>query len=327
MLTLVLAVAAGGTLGYFLERGDFCFHSTLVGLFSRPRELDLFRAYLVVLLLSAPLVALLMATGSIAPWIAPFAWQANLFGGIAFGVGMVIAATCVTGLFYKLGHGMLGTIAGLAAWAFGDWLAYAGPLNVLREQLNQHVISVDSQAATLVNIWGPIGTVLLLILGVLALVFLLRSPREPRGKLWSWLPLGLAIGLVIPIAWLLADIGGSNYPYGTSGVPTRLLQTIGQGGTVSQAWIPVSLISLVPGAFLAARTSGTFWARGEALNRYLQLVVGGLIMGVAAGIAGGCNLGHSLVGVPLLSLGSITTTLAMGIGVFIARQVRKIVAR
>jgi hypothetical protein len=36
-------------------------------------------------------------------------------------------------------------------------------------------------------------------------------------------------------------------------------------------------------------------------------------MGVGAGLAGGCSLGHSLVGVPLLSLGSLTTTVSMAL--------------
>jgi uncharacterized membrane protein YedE/YeeE len=46
-------------------------------------------------------------------------------------------------------------------------------------------------------------------------------------------------------------------------------------------------------------------------------------LGLGAAIAGGCNLGHSLVGVPLLSLGSITTTVFMFVGVWLAdRAVR-----
>ena len=53
------------------------------------------------------------------------------------------------------------------------------------------------------------------------------------------------------------------------------------------------------------------------MGRYTQLAAGGLLMGVGAGISGGCNLGHSLVGVPLLSLGSMTTTVAMLLGVFL----------
>ncbi len=40
-------------------------------------------------------------------------------------------------------------------------------------------------------------------------------------------------------------------------------------------------------------------------------------MGIGAGISGGCNLGHSLVGVPLLSLGSLATTLSMVVGVWV----------
>ena len=67
--------------------------------------------------------------------------------------------------------------------------------------------------------------------------------------------------------------------------------------------------------------SSTFWARGESLPRYAQLGAGGLLMGVGAGIAGGCNLGHSMVGVPLLSMGSIVTTLAMGTGVFVTWRI------
>jgi uncharacterized membrane protein YedE/YeeE len=46
-------------------------------------------------------------------------------------------------------------------------------------------------------------------------------------------------------------------------------------------------------------------------------------MGVGAAVAGGCNLGHSMVGVPLLSLASITTTVAMVGGVVIADRVVK----
>jgi uncharacterized membrane protein YedE/YeeE len=44
-------------------------------------------------------------------------------------------------------------------------------------------------------------------------------------------------------------------------------------------------------------------------------------MGVGAAIAGGCNLGHSMVGVPLLSVASIVTTVAIAAGIFMAAQV------
>ncbi|MCY4410337.1 MAG: YeeE/YedE family protein [Caldilineaceae bacterium] len=317
-MTILLALAAGTVLGYLFERGDFCFHSTLRGLVRLPRQLNLVRAYLMTLLIAIPLVQGMIALGWIAPWVAPWAWQANLVGGLIFGAGMVIAATCITGIFYKLGHGMLGTLVGLATWSLGDLLTWRGPLNPLRTALNQNPVVTGGEPTTILNVLGSsLGLGLLVLLLAAAAVFLWRSPRPRQGDYWSWLPLGLSVGLFTSLAWLLARAGGANYTFGTSRVPTMLYETLSGATDPGNLWIPVALIALLPGSFIAARRAGTFWARGESSGRYTQLAAGGLLMGIGAGISGGCNLGHSLVGVPLLSLGSITTTLAMLLGVFL----------
>ncbi|MCK5428241.1 MAG: hypothetical protein KAI94_02155, partial [Anaerolineales bacterium] len=60
-MTLFLAIIAGLGMGYILERGDLCFHSTLRGLVRMPRELDLSRAYLLAMVIATPLVYGLMA--------------------------------------------------------------------------------------------------------------------------------------------------------------------------------------------------------------------------------------------------------------------------
>ena len=320
-MTIILAILAGAALGYILERGDFCFHSTLRGLFRMPRQMTLFRAYLLTMLIAIPLVQGMIALGWIEPWIAPFPWQANLFGGILFGIGMVVASTCVTGLFYKLGHGMLGVLIGLIAWGIGDILTYRGPLSPIRETLNRDMIQVDGSAATILNLFGStLGLAILLILGLLALVYLWRSPRSENKTYWGWLALGVTAGIFSGLAWLLAALGGSNYTFGTSYVPTSLYESVVSGVEI-QWWIPVSLFSIILGAFIAAVQSGTLWVRGETAKRYLELGAGGLLMGIGAAISGGCNLGHGLVGVSLLSMGSIVTVLAMTFGVFIAHRV------
>ena len=321
-MNVFLAMIAGLGLGYILQRGDFCFHSTMRGLFQKPAELDLFRAYLLTLLIAVPLVALMRWMGWISPWIAPFAPQANIFGGIIFGVGMVVAATCITGLFYKLGHGMLGTLVALATWAIGDILTYRGPLSGLRDGLNANPLTRSGATVDVPTLLGPATPFVLLLAGIGIGAYLWRSPRGERGKLWSWLPLGIATGLFTASAWLLAQAGGSNYPYGTSSVPTQLFDAVVNSSSLS-IWIPLSLVMLIPGAFVASYLSGTLWVRGETMGRYAELAAGGLLMGIGAGIAGGCNLGHSLIGVPLLSLGSIATTFSMGVGVYAAYQVKK----
>ncbi|MCP4356450.1 MAG: YeeE/YedE family protein [Chloroflexi bacterium] len=317
-MTIILAIFAGLGIGYIFERGDFCFHSTWRGLVGRPRQIDLFRAYLLALLIGIPLVRGMIFLGWVEAWIPPFAWQANILGGLIFGMGMVIAATCITGLFYKLGHGMLGVLVAVAFWTLGDIMTYLGPLKPVREALRATTINANGESATVTNLFGPAGVIFLLLLGVATAVYLFRSPRHDRGKLWNWLILGLVTGLFMSFAWLLAQAGGSNYTYGTSGVPSGILQALAGQSEGGVPWIPITLISLVPGAFIAAWRSGTLWVRGESIRRYVELGAGGLLMGIGAGIAGGCNLGHSLVGVPLLSLGSITSTIAMATGVFLA---------
>ncbi|NOX30706.1 MAG: YeeE/YedE family protein [Actinobacteria bacterium] len=328
-MAILLAILAGGLLGYVLERGDLCFHSTWRGLLRKPRQVDLVRSYLLLLLISVPAVQLLKALGWIDPWIPPFVWRANLAGGLVFGVGMVVASTCVTGMFYKFGHGMLGTAVAIAGWAIGDVVTYNGPLSFLRDELNADPVTVNGETATLGNALGPFGPILLIAVGVAVAAYLYSNRASPgarsRGKLWGWMPLGLAMAAVTSVAWLLVNVEGSDYSFGTSGVPTTVWDALsGSREAGASIWIPLALVSIVPGAFVAAKLAGTLWIRGEDTRRYLQLGSGGLLMGAGAAVAGGCNLGHSIVGVPLLSLGSITTTIAMIVGVFGAHYAAKL---
>lgn len=329
-MSVWLAVLAGIGLGYAFERGDFCFHSTWRGVFSRPSNLSLFQAYLVVLVASIPVVQLLVATDVIDPFIPAFAWKATVFGGLIFGVGMVVAQTCITGMFYKLGHGMLGVVVALVTWAIGDLVTYRGPLSSLRESLNEDPITatVDGveHVATVDSLFGLPGWVALALVGGLAVGYLgfrATAPNEPRGQLLGWLPLGLLTTAALTVGWLLARWHGFDYSFGTSGVPNQVWGSLA-GDDVGSMWIPLGLVSLIPGALLAAWRSGTLWVRGESARRFGELAVGGFLMGIGAGIAGGCNLGHAMVGVPLLSVGSISATLAMIAGVGLAVSVRRL---
>ncbi len=336
-MTIILAVVAGMLLGYVLERGDLCFHSTWRGILGRPRETELARSYLLLLLLAIPVVQLLVALGVIDPFIPPFAPVANIGGGLVFGIGMVVAATCTTGMFYKFGHGMLGTIVAVAGWFVGDVLTYRGPLSGLRDDLTARTVAVDGETAT-INSLGSTGAAatvaawaVVVALGVVTARYLLRGRSLPgahkRGPLWGWIRLGVALTVVTCGAWLLVTIDGGDYAYGTSGVPATLWDRITGAGNTDSLWIPVALVSITPGAFIAAKRAGTLWVRGEKPTRYVQLGSGGLIMGVGAALAGGCNLGHSMIGVPLLSLGSISSTVAMIGGVFIGDRVVRAVGK
>lgn len=330
LLRLLTVIALGASLGYVLQRGDMCFHSLWRRLSTKPAETSLFRAYLLMLLIATPIVQILIGTGYISPYIPPLVWQANLVGGLLFGVGMVIASTCITGMFYKLGHGMIGVAFAIAGWAVGDILTYNGPLAPVRDRLLEASVEIDGQPATLNGSTG--GYVAAVLVAAAAARYLWNGRREStarrRDNQLGWVPLGLALAAVHVVAWFAVTDAAPNYTFGTSGVPTTLweLARDSASGTGSNDrsenwwWIPIGLIAIAPGALIASRVAETFWFRGEAPARIIQLIVGGFVMGIAAAIASGCNLGHSMVGVPLLSLGSILTTAAMAVGVTVAAK-------
>lgn len=332
-MTILLAIVAGGALGFVLARGDFCFHSTWRRLFRPQAETSLVRAYVVLLLISTPIVQIFVATGVIDPFIPPLAPGAAIVGGLLFGGGMVIAQTCISGMFYKLGAGMLGMFVAIATWATGDIITWRGPLKGLRENLNADPVTATSsdgtaQVATITSSIGPIGIVLLVLIAVGLSAWVARDEAVAvpshdtltgRGPKLRGARLGAATAAVMVLAWLLVRWHGFDYTYGTSGVPNQIWDQVVNGADIPW-WIPLALMSVVPGALLAAVVGNTLLVRGEESRRYVELAAGGLVMGIGAAIAGGCNLGHSMVGVPLLSLGSILTTAAIVAGVYVTHR-------
>jgi len=330
-MTIALAAVAGIALGFVLSRGDFCFHSTWRQFFASPSNPSLLRAYVVLLLVSTPVVQLLIAMGVIAPFVPSFAPAAAIGGGLLFGAGMVIAKTCISGMFYKLGNGMLGMVVALAAWATGDIVTWRGPLKGIRESLTSREISASTDdggtsAATISSLLGLPGILLLIVVAAGLAVWSARGEASESPESLTSLAgakLGVATAVVMTLGWLLATWHGFNYSFGTSSVPSQIWASVVRGEATNW-WIPLGLISIVPGAFIAATTAKTLWVRGEQTRRFAELSVGGFVMGVGAAIAGGCNLGHSMVGVPLLSIGSIVTTLAIAAGVYIASRIRSL---
>ena len=318
----MLAIVAGGAMGVALRHGDFCFHSTWRQAFRRPPRTSLLRAYATLLLVSTPIVQLMRATGIIDPFIPGFAPGAAIIGGLLFGIGMVIAQTCVSGMFYKLGAGMAGMLVAIGAWAVGDIIAWQGPLQGIRERLNDGATSTTASSAP------GIVAVVVFAAALAWCVFVIGraddgdapAVQSGRSAPWRGTRLGVVTALVIVVAWLLSDWHGVDYPFGTSSVASNVWDAVTDGAGISW-WIPLALISIVPGALIAALTTKSFWFRGETATRYAQLAGGGFVMGVGAAIAGGCNLGHSMVGVPLLSVASIVTTAAIAAGIFVGAQV------
>ena len=311
--TLVAAALAGAlagvSMGYVLQRGQLCFHSAIAN--SLDGRLLLARAWMLGVALASvglALLYLLPGTDGLNEGLA-FRPVANVTGGVIIGIGMIVAKSCVSGLFYKLGSGMLGALVGLAGWGAGELLAR-------QITLPGPTVLSGGEGATIPGLLGlPRLAVALLILVVVAIALWRRPGRESTEHRWQWgwRRTGVGLGAAITAGWALASLGDAGF--GPSSVGAVASATDGS----PNYWLITFLLGLVAGGALSARTAGGFWIRGEEPVRYLQLAAGGLLLGAGGWIAGGCNIGHGLSGVAQLNISSLVVVAAVVGGFWVAR--------
>ena len=305
---LVTGGVAGLGMGYVLQRGQLCFHSMFAS--AAAGRVLLLRGWLLGVALASAGLSLLYLTS----WSRglntglPFRPVADITGGLVIGAGMAVASTCASGLFYKLGSGMLGTLAGLAGWVGGELAAR--PVH-----LPGPTVLPGGQGATFAGITGVPRLALSVVFLALVAAGLWRwRPAERPAQRWQWNAprLGIALGLVTIAGWVLAKAGGSSF--GPS--------TVGASASVAAGrpdwWLIAFLLAIVAGAAVAARTAGGWHLRSETPVRYGRLAAGGFLLGAGGWIAGGCNLGHGVSGAAQLNVSSWVVVAAMAAGVVLS---------
>jgi hypothetical protein len=254
---------AGVLFGYVLQRSDLCFHSAWRGVFERRYHLT-----------KIWLLGVAVATVGLSLVYASDRWrlneglalrpQGNVGGELVLGIGMVVAASCASGLFYKLGSGMLGAIVGLGGWFAGD---VAGS-----ELLTGRDGSWDLRGSVALRERGPtvadvldvdrLAVSVIVLVVVAALLARTRRHTQTRGQ-WGWALAGLALGAATTAGWMLAGAGRETFGPSTTGAAASLAE--GDGVDV---WLVAFLAAITVGALVAAARTRTLWPRGEATRRY-----------------------------------------------------------
>ncbi|MCK5577103.1 MAG: YeeE/YedE family protein [Dehalococcoidales bacterium] len=81
---------------------------------------------------------------------------------------------------------------------------------------------------------------------------------------------------------------------------------------------------IIMGALIAALLSGEFKIRlVRQKRRYFQILLGGVLMGYGAGLAGGCTIGGFFSAVPSLGLNGFVFGGAIALGAFLGLQAIK----
>ena len=153
-------------------------------------------------------------------------------------------------------------------------------------------------------------------------------------KPWKPWVAGVAIGLLMVPAYLSSAASGRNYPLGVThgvmqaelllvdnnfnhvyanpsaatNIPTAQgtsAPTSNPGGKKIVWWLVVGVLSLMLGSWVSARMSGRAKLLPKPPDEILVALLGGVMIGTGAALAGGCVVGNIMSGWALMSVGTI----------------------
>ncbi|HET8950728.1 MAG TPA: YeeE/YedE thiosulfate transporter family protein [Solirubrobacteraceae bacterium] len=311
MNAALYGLATGLATGIVMTRWGLCFNRGVRQAFldGRPRVL---RAFVIAVGIQLLLLPLLIAAGvtplerQAALGGIPLVPVAELAGGLVFGAGMALAGGCVTGILWKAGEGQVALALAVLGFATGEILIRGPGIDIVSSLAD----ASRPDARGLPDLIGVGYSPLALVLGVALLAWLLR--RGLRG-----LVPGIALGVVAALAWVTADAAGHGYGLGFVGTADGTRHAIENGSAAPYTlWLALGVAA--GGAVAGARKLTL-----PSATRAARALAGGILMGAGGTVALGCNIGHGLTGLPLLSLGSTLATAAMVAGALaVARLLR-----
>lgn len=339
------AIALGLALGFILQRGRFCLNSAFRDIIF-VKDLTLFRSYLLCVAVAIigtnfmedaglimyfdPDAGQLVQTGLLRQNFVPIA---NISGGFLFGLGIVLAGGCASGIVYRLGEGQLAAFVAIVGFFFGIMMTTDGFLSPLNKFLKSMVVEVHGVRNP--AIWDIFGggptakwvTIAVFCIASLAFVFKGKPSFGKSGKGYSWGLTGVLIGLLTIAAWEISSVFGgvprglaittpvreffNSVLYNSSHSPFPEFSFL---GIFKGTWGVPFILAVPFGGFLSAILLKEFKWKIPPAKEVLTVFFGAILMGIGAVIAGGCNLGHGVTGMSTMSLASLIGITAIVLG-------------
>ncbi len=320
--------------GFVLQRGRYCVNTAFRDVIFI-NDFTLLRAYvlgLTVAIIGANLIedmGLLGGNGELyrqafVPW-------ANIIGGYIFGMGIVLAGGCGSGILYRVGEGLMASVLAVFGFFFGIVTTKSGILKPIYEALvneNTVVTLKDGSLPTLYNFLGVNKWIVIAVLAATAVPFLLKGePFKKAKKGYYWSTAGLLVGIVAIIAfWASAYFGGNARGLSFTGPTREFFYAVIMGDSqtsqiasmpifgVNFSWSSLYVLGVPLGAYLSARFLKEFKLKVPPAEELLRVLLGGFVMGIGAQIGGGCNIGQGFTGVSTLAISSWVTTIFIVLG-------------
>ena len=271
---------------------------------------------------------------------ASFGWLGYITGGIAFGVGMTLAAGCGQRNLVRLGGGSLKALVVLLVLGITAYATVRGLLGLVRITVFETSnIDLDTQgvvdqglATMLAPVLGmedadPLRIGLAVLLGGGLIAFALAQSTFRRS--FDNLLAGIVVGAVITGGWFVTGhLGNDDFEpvplesmtfVAPTGNAISYLMTF-TGSTINFGIAAV--LGMITGSFVYAVASGSF--RIETFSTRSEMVrhlIGGLLMGFGGVLALGCTIGQGVTGMSTLAAGSLMAVASIIFGAAITMKV------
>jgi uncharacterized membrane protein YedE/YeeE len=314
----------GALFGFFAQRSRFCLRAAAIE-FSRGEKGQRLAVWLLTFAAALMGTQIFVALG----WLdvsnaRQLAQQGSisgaLIGGVMFGCGMVLARGCASRLLVLSANGNLRALLSGLVFAVTAQAAYRGLLSPAREWLTRLWLVDGGPSRDIMSLVGG-GTSEKIAFSAIWLLagfaFAFRSHLSPR-QLWS----ALATGAAVVAGWVFT------YQLAQSSFALVALKSLTFSGPSAEVLMLVLNsphvrldfdLGIVPGVFLgsfvAAAGAGELrlegFSDGLGMRRYL---IGAVLMGFGAMLAGGCAVGAGITGASVFALTAWIVLLGMWFG-------------
>lgn len=330
---IISALICGGILGFTLQRGRFCMNSAFRDMIFI-KEFSLFRGFLVALGVMIVGSNFLNDIGIIELKPQTFYPLANIIGGYLFGIGMVLASGCGSGIYFKTGEGQIAAGVAVLGFLLSAGATFYGVLNPVYNALRS--VKVELVGKPNATLWEPFGegmTVKWTVIAIVAVAIFIFSLKDKpfslgKQKGFYWSVTGLLLGLTGVLTFWASQYWGGGFARGMNFTTpsAELISTIVTGSANSKffpmsnigpfkiTWGVLAMIGVPLGAYVSAKILKEFSWKISSAQELITVFLGSLLMGFAGITAGGCNIGQGLTGVSTLSIGSISALIAMILG-------------
>jgi uncharacterized membrane protein YedE/YeeE len=326
---IVSGLLIGAAFGFVLQRGRFCINSAFREVLFQ--DYTMLRAYVLAVLVTMVGANLIESVGLLQPaadgtagelYRQAFVPWANVIGGYIFGMGIVLAGGCGSGILYRVGEGNLAYVFAVFGFFFGIVVTKFGFLKPVYDLLISTPVFIGPEkdvVPTLDNILGMNKWIVIAVLAVPMLWFVFQGkPTLKAKKGYSWTMVGILAGVVAIAAFWASDyFGGRARGLSFTGPVREFFLGVFFGNAqaassdktltilgMTLSWSSLYVLAVPIGAYISGKLLNEVKMKVPPADELIKVLLGGFIMGVGAQIGGGCNIGHSLTGVSTLAVSS-----------------------